>query len=81
MSGKERILNKLIAVLLTAIVAVEIGLTLKIRQIDAETETVRATMERAQARIEEYFASLPAQDKPVVISVAPEVMVAEGWNG
>lgn len=61
----------LVAVLLALIVAVEFWLSVTICKVDAETAQVEAVMAEAQARIDAYYASLPAQERPVVVSVAP----------
>lgn len=67
----------LIAVVLALIVVAEVMLALKIVQVDAESAQVEAVMEEAQARIDAYYASLPARERPVMVSAAPVVGVKE----
>lgn len=71
MSKKEQIIDLLIAVLLALIVVTEMHLAIKICQVDAETERVEAVMSEAQERIDAYYASLPARERPVLVSAAP----------
>lgn len=75
MSKKELTIDLLIAVLLALIVVAEMCLAIKICQVDAETERVEAVVSEAQERIDAYYASLPARERPVVVSVAPVVTV------
>lgn len=71
MSKRELTIDLLIAVLLALIVVAEMHLAIKICQVDAETERVEAVMSEAQERIDAYYASLPALERPVVVSAAP----------
>ena len=71
MSKRELTIDLLIAVLLALIVVSEMQLAIKICQVDAETERVEEVMSEAQERIDAYYASLPAREHPVVVSVAP----------
>lgn len=71
MSKRELTIDLLIAVLLALIVVVEMHLAIKICQVDAETGRVEAVMSEAQERIDAYYASLPARERPVVVSAAP----------
>lgn len=71
MSKRELTIDTLIAVLLALIVVAEMHLAIKICQVDAETERVEAVMSEAQERIDAYNASLPARERPVVVSAAP----------
>lgn len=75
MSKKELTIDLLIAVLLALIVVAEMCLAIKICQVDAETERAEKVMSEAQERIDAYYASLPARERPVVVSVAPVVTV------
>lgn len=61
----------LVAVLLALIVAAEFRLSVTICKVDAETAQVEEVMTEAQARIDAYYAALPAQERPVVVSAAP----------
>lgn len=61
----------LIAVLLALIVVAEFRLAVTVCQVDAETPHVEAVMSEAQERIDAYYASLPARERPVVVSAAP----------
>jgi len=69
--GKWCILDLLIALLLALIVVAEMGLAIKICQVDAETERVEAVMAEAQARIDAYYASLPARERPGSVETLP----------
>lgn len=71
MSKKELTIDLLIAALLALIVVAEMHLAIKICQVGAETERVEAVMSEAQERIDAYYASLPARERPVVVSAAP----------
>lgn len=71
MSKRELTIDLLIAVLLALIVVAEMQLAIKICQVDAETERVEAVMSEAQERIDAYYASLPARERPMVVSAAP----------
>lgn len=64
-------MDLLIALLLVLIVMMEVRLAVTICQVDAETPQVEAVMSEAQARIDAYYASLPARERPVVVSAAP----------
>lgn len=62
----------LTALLIAMIVVGDMLLAITVIEVDAETPRVEAVMSEAQERIDNYLATLPAEDKPVVISVAPE---------
>lgn len=64
-------MDLLIALLLVLIVMMEVRLAVTICQVDAETAHVEAVMAEAQARIDAYYASLPARERSVVVSAAP----------
>ena len=82
----------LVALLIAAIVVAEMWLTIKIQQVDEDTERVEAIMVEAQKRIDNYLGSLPAQerpaetsapteadDAPVVTVIAPEEPEIPAW--
>lgn len=82
----------LVALLIAAIVVAEMWLTIKIQQVDEDTERVEAIMVEAQKRIDNYLGSLPAQerpaetsapteatDAPVVTVIAPGEPETPGW--
>lgn len=61
----------LAALLIALIVVAEVRLSVTICQVDAEEAQVEAVMDEAQERIDSFYATLPAQERPVVVSVLP----------
>ena len=70
----------LVALLLALIVVAEMRLAATICQVDAETPHVEAIIEAAQEQIDyyDYYASLPARERPMVVTVEAEPDTAAG---
>lgn len=75
--GHYRTFDLIITLLLALVVVAEFRLALTIHQVDTETAQVEAVMTEAQARIDAYYASLPARERPVVVSSVTEAELAE----
>ena len=75
MRKKDWLLDVLIAVALAALVLAMMLLAVEIMRTKAADKQVREIMTEAQARIDAYHASLPAQDRPVMVSAVPAAPV------
>lgn len=67
----------LAALLLALIVAAEFRLSVTLCLVEAEDAQVEAVMAAAQERVDNYLATLPAQERPVVVSVPLAATAAE----
>lgn len=72
---KEWLYDLVIVLLCVMYVLAALVLLRKCAQIDAETERVEELIDQAQARIDAYYASLPARERPAEAQEEPDKQV------
>lgn len=71
MRKKDWLMDALIVAAALLLIGAILSLMGRVMRSQADDPEVREIMDRAQARIDAYYASLPAREQPVVVSAAP----------
>lgn len=77
MRKKDWIMDVLIVAAALLLIGAILSLMGRVMRSQADDSEVREIMDRAQARIDAYYASLPARERPVVVSSVTEAELAE----